>query len=315
MLTTTIANHATSKARLGSVYERSHKSEDLKSVTERYLYHCKRVKKLADSTLVYYELYTKQFREYMESAGMTNISDVTNMDCDVFFIDLSDHLEDSSLNLVKRVVKNLVIWCRTYIKANINVVSTEIRETKVRDAHPNKITHDQIQTVIRKTKDRQDKLMISVMYESGLRISELKNMKIEHIKGREIGVVGKGGVYRPTFINQRTANEVRAWVTYNGWGDGCVFRPTKTPKPGFSHTDSIRKRIKKLFWDILGITVYPHMIRRAFALYLYQHGCGLRTIQKLLGHARIETTMIYLNIDKDYLGNEHEKFFRKSVYA
>lgn len=319
MNTTTMARHAENKTLLNVTHGTITTNSDLKSTMDQYLYYCQHVTEHAEGTLIYYELYLRQFREYMESAGLNNLGEITNLDVDVFFIECRDRLEASSCNLVKAVIKSYISWCKTYVKVELKVISSEIRSAKVRSKHGNALTHAQIRSVIKKARHKQDKLMISLMYESGLRISETIAVKMEHIRGRTIDVVGKGGKHRITFITASLAKQIKDWMNENGWRGGYIFRPLSrfnaTTMDQYSDEDALRQRIKKLFKRFVAVDMTPHMLRVAFALRLLRMGCNLRTIQKLLGHSKIETTMTYLKISDDYLEKDHKKFFGNSVYA
>ncbi len=285
------------------------------SLIEDYLYHCEYAHELATPTLVNYEVYLRQFREFEETTGITDIRLLTIQDIDEFAIFLRPRLSVATVNLVKRILKGFFEWCKNYKSIKLKIISAEIRELKVKGKHNEALTKEQIQYVIKRARNRQDKLIISVMYESGLRISEVRDFKIEHLRGRKLSVVGKGSVYRPAFITDQLANELRLWMSDNGWTEGHVFRPEKVMSPLFRDPESISKRVIKLFLTLLNVQMTPHKLRHAFAIRLLEEGCSLRTIQKLLGHAKIETTMIYLDISDEYLENEHDKYFGGSVFA
>jgi len=288
-----------------------------------YLYYAENVRGMAKSTLKGRVAYLKQFRQYLLENNIKDLSTLTNIDLDMFFVEMSKRVSDytgrlittGTVNTSKRSVKSFLVWCIDYPEIPIRVKLKEIRELKRKDNHPKLLTRQQIRTVIKRTRNRQDRLMISVMFEAGLRISEVTDMKIEHLRGRTLDVVGKGSKHRITFITASLAKQLRAWMKENGWKDGYVFRPQMHGGLRYTHTDTVRQRIKRLFQDILGVVMHPHLIRHAFALWLLKQGCSLRSIQKLLGHSNIQTTMTYLGIDDDYLEKEYTKSFGLSVYA
>lgn len=297
----------------------------INSLINQYLYYAENVRGMATSTLKGRGSYLRQFHEYLILHHVRDVSQITNMDLDIYFVELSKRvsvhtgrqLTTGTVNTSKRAVKGFLTWCLTYLEMPLKVKIKEIRERRRDEDHPEILTHRQISRVIKKTRNRQDKLIISVMYEAGLRISEVADMKIEHLRGRTLGVVGKGKKFRSVYITPKLAKELHTWMDYNGWEEGFVFRPQMhgDGETGYTHTDTIRARIKKLFTEIEGLDMHPHLIRHAFAIRLMENGCGLRSIQKLLGHSRIETTMIYLDISDDYLEKEYTNGFGGSVYA
>jgi site-specific recombinase XerD len=288
----------------------------------QYLYYAKNVRGLADSTLKSRIIYLGQFYRYAEEREL-KLDRITNSDLDFYFVQMSQRksihtgrqITTGTVNTSKRAIKAFLTWCDAYMEIPLKVRLGEIRESKRDDTYPKILTHKQITTVIKQTRNKQDKLIISVIYEAGLRIAELADMRIEHLRGTTLDVVGKGRKHRITYLSPLLAKAIRSWMIQNGWSEGHVFRPQQHGGERYIHTDTIRQRIKRLFWEKLGIEMHPHLLRHAFALRLLKNGCGLRSIQKLLGHAKIETTMMYLQICDEYLRLEYSQSFKQSVYA
>lgn len=288
----------------------------------QYLYYAANVRGLAVSTLKGRMSYLGQFNAYLHEREIT-LSSLRNIDLDVYFVGMSQsvsahtgrQITTGTVNTSKRAVRAFLTWCIEYPEIPIKVKTKDIREVKRDDTHPKLLSHKQIKRVIKRTKNRQDKLMISVMYEAGLRISEVADMKIEHLRGKTLDVIGKGRKHRITFVTSKLAKQLHEWMEQNGWENGYVFRPQMHGDGlgGYTHTDTIRARIKKLFSDLEGIDMHPHLIRHAFALRLLKRGCSIRSIQLLLGHSNIQTTMTYLGIDNVYLEREHSNSFGVTV--
>ena len=81
----------------------------------------------------------------------------------------------------------------------------------------------------------------------------------------------------------------------------------------YTNIDTVRARIKRVFLRVMGIDMHPHQLRHAFAINLLENGANIRSIQKLLGHAKIETTMRYLGISDKYLKQDYTTHFGGSV--
>lgn len=289
--------------------------ETLEELIQQYLYYAQNVRELAPTTLKGKRIYLAQFCQYLKRNHMVELDQLTNRDVDPYFIDMKNRLSTHSANSSKRAVKGLLRWYETY-KQPTGVRLSEIREKTPDAKMPDILTHREILIVIKKTKCRQDKLMISVMYETGMRISEVMDMKLEHLRGATLDVIGKGRKHRITFLSPRLAREVKQWCRDNEWSCGYVFRPIMhgVEQLGYTNSETLRKRIKREFKLIVNRDMHPHQIRHAFALRLLKRGSDLRSIQKLLGHSKIETTMIYLDIDNAYLEKQHKKSFHLSVY-
>lgn len=294
---------------------RDDEQETLEELIQQYLYYAQNVRELAPTTLKGKRIYLRQFYQYLKTNCPVELAQLTNSDIDPYFIDIKDRLSTHSANSSKRAVKGFLKWYETY-KEPLKVRLSEIREKTPEGKMPDILTHREILAVIKKTKCRQDKLIISVMYETGMRISEVMNMKLEHLRGRTLDVIGKGRKHRITFLSPKLAREIRKWCQDNGWQYGYVFRPLMhgVAQLGYTNSETLRKRIKHEFRKNINRDMHPHQIRHAFALRLLKGGSDLRSIQKLLGHSKIETTMIYLDIDNAYLEKQHKKSFHLSVY-
>lgn len=142
----------------------------------------------------------------------------------------------------------------------------------------------------------RNKLIIYLLFDSGVRVSELVNIKIKDIDfiERSIKVLGKGSKDRYVFFSSLTLNILMEWMQYykeiskseylfvNYNGEGMTVRSVE--------------RIVKLAGDKIGIKLHPHMLRHTFATDLLNKGADLRMIQELLGHENLDTTQIYTHI-------------------
>lgn len=289
-----------------------------------YIYYGQHVRGMAKTTLKSRIIYLRQFHTYLESMGIEDITKLTNTDLDMYFIHMgkrvsykNEPLSTHSINASKRAIKGFLKWCLNYCSLEPAVVIEEIRERKVADKKPNILTHEQILYVIKKIENHQDRLLVSVIYEAGLRISEAMELKIEDIRGTTLDIIGKGSKHRITFISLKLAEELHGYMADKAWGNGYIFRPQMHGEKGegYKNSDTVRRRIKFYFKKYLNREMHPHMLRHAFALRLLEAGCNLRSIQKMLGHSKIETTMVYLNINDSHLYGEYQKGFTDTVYA
>ena len=149
----------------------------------------------------------------------------------------------------------------------------------------------------------RDKAILEMFFSTGLRISELCNLKIDEInlKRGEFSVRGKGGKIRVVFLSDRAKSALANYLEKKGGvADEKLF--PMTPR-------SIQRMIKK-YAIAAGITkkVTPHVLRHAFATDLLQNGADLRSVQVMLGHANISTTQIYTHFTDKQLKEVHKAF-------
>ncbi len=161
----------------------------------------------------------------------------------------------------------------------------------------------------------RDRTMLELMYASGLRVSELVNLKVFHVSLNEgvLRVMGKGSKERLVPFGQVAAQWVEQYVTQSrpallGQHQSEDLFITVRGK----HAGEAMTRV--MFWQLIKryaliadiqVPISPHTLRHAFATHLLNHGADLRAVQMLLGHADISTTTIYTHIARERLKTLH----------
>ncbi len=162
-----------------------------------------------------------------------------------------------------------------------------------------------------------DQAVLELAYASGLRLAELRGLRLEqlHLEAGFVNVIGKGGkervvplgrkavaamqqyidVGRPKFVNQRSPANV--FLTKRG-----------TPFAPVTLWLRIKQRARRAGLQSRHGGTTPHMLRHSFATHLLEHGADLRVIQELLGHASIGTTEVYTHVAGSRLREVHRKF-------
>ena len=159
-----------------------------------------------------------------------------------------------------------------------------------------------------KPEGHRNRAIIEVLYSSGLRVSELTDLKIGNIY-TEIGflrVVGKGNKERLVPIGKDALRYLRLYID--------EVRRHQAPAKGHEEIVFLNRRGKKLTRVMIFImiknlakevgiakNVSPHTFRHSFATHLIEGGADLRAVQEMLGHESITTTEIYTHLDRDYL--------------
>ena len=182
---------------------------------------------------------------------------------------------------------------------------------------PNILTVDEVNTLLdinlNTPFDYRNKAMLELMYGSGLRVSELVNLRLEDIdlNNSIVRTIGKGSkerivpfgeyaskalndyinTYRPMLIKR----EVSEYLFLNNHGKNMT-------RQGFFKIIkeiALEKGIKK--------ELSPHTLRHSFATHLLTGGADLRSIQEMLGHANLSTTEIYTNISREEIKNKYHE--------
>jgi integrase/recombinase XerD len=163
-----------------------------------------------------------------------------------------------------------------------------------------------------------DQAMLELAYASGLRLAELRNIRLEqlHLEAGFINVIGKGNKERVVPVGQKAVEAIENYLRsgrpqlVNRKSPANLFLSKRgTPFASVSLWWRIKRRVK-----LSGISrnVTPHMLRHSFATHLLEHGADLRVIQEMLGHANISTTEVYTHVAKSRLREVHRNFHPRS---
>jgi Site-specific recombinase XerD len=159
-----------------------------------------------------------------------------------------------------------------------------------------------------------DHAILELAYASGLRLSELKNLRIEqlHLDSGFINVIGKGNKERVVPVGRKATEALNRYLQggrpklVTRRSPANVFLTSRgTPFAAVTLWKRIKDRVRRA-----GIerNITPHMLRHSFATHLLEHGADLRVIQELLGHANISTTEIYTHVTGNRLRDIHRRF-------
>lgn len=161
---------------------------------------------------------------------------------------------------------------------------------------------------------RRDRAILELFYSSGLRLSELCQLRLEQYDAEErfLRVTGKGNKTRIVPVGGKAREALEAYLS--GARRELVKRRTGSEvflsvRGGPLSPDRVRQIVKERAVAAgIDLKVYPHLLRHSFATHLLEGGADLRVIQELLGHADISTTQIYTHVDGARLKAIHKKF-------
>ena len=168
--------------------------------------------------------------------------------------------------------------------------------------------------VVQTARELCDRAVMELAYSSGLRLAELRNLRLEqlHLEVGFLNVIGKGNKERVVPVGGKAVEAINHYLAagrprlVGARSPANVFL-TSRGTPFASVT--LWLRIKN-FVTRAGIkrNITPHMLRHSFATHLLEHGADLRVIQELLGHSSISTTEVYTHVAGSRLREVHRKF-------
>ena len=268
-------------------------------------------KGLSKNTIQSYESDIYQLYQWNISKNKKRITEIKKIDTSQYISYLfSQNLKSTSVN---RKISSLKTFFNFLLKKkliNVNPFADQIMPKKPISL-PKSISEDDVVKLLDAPKPDsliglRDKAMLELLYASGVRISELVNIKFSDLdlERNIIKVFGKGSKERlvpfgedaaqciSAYIDERKKNKDIASIKY-------IFlnnRGSKISRHAFWH------RLKEYCLEIgLKKDISPHTLRHAFATHLLNRGADLRSVQVLLGHSDLSTTQIYTHIAKQRL--------------
>lgn len=161
---------------------------------------------------------------------------------------------------------------------------------------------------------QRDKTMLEMLYATGLRVSELVDLKFEQLSLNQgvVQIVGKGGRERLVPVGEEALNWLEIYLNsgrellLSGRQSDYIF---VTNRGGNMTRQAFWHLIKRYAFEAqITKPLSPHTLRHAFATHLLNHGADLRVVQLLLGHVSLSTTQIYTHVARERLKTLHAQF-------
>jgi len=245
-----------------------------------------------------------------------SVQEVSLLSIDSYCAKRRATVKASSINSERQAYRSFFSYCQVYRLIELQFDYRSIKRSKEHPPRIEPLTKKQIATVVSKCENAQDRLMIALLFESGMRIGELLTLRLEHIHGAQIQVRGKGAKDRIVCIPEDLSRAIYDYCTYRGYTQGHVFRPLQAhsnhASDRYTSDYGVRDRIKREFAKH-GIKMHPHLLRHSFAFNWLDNGGDLRSLQLLMGHSSIEITQRYLGLSDDYLCKVYKNVSPKSI--
>ena len=269
----------------------------------------------SNNTIESYKRDLNKFLEYIKDKSIDKISkeDLKNYIKYLKKENLSEKSIARNISSLKSFYKFLVI--EKYITHNPSDV---LFLPKVKKSLPNTLTEDEVLKLLdielTDNFSYRNKAMLELMYATGLRVSELVNLKLQDIDFSQdiIRTFGKGSKERVIPIGDYAKEYLKKYIyEYRGGmlkRESCEYlflnnHGKQMTRQGFF------KIIKKIAKEkVINKDLSPHTLRHSFASHLLKYGADLRTIQELLGHSDISTTQIYTHITNEELKKNYNDF-------
>ena len=160
--------------------------------------------------------------------------------------------------------------------------------------------------------DDRDRAILEFLFSTGARVTELCGVKLKDIdfEKREVVLFGKGKKERISYLSNTAVKAIKAWLENRPHASEYLFNNIRGGKPmSRENIEKIFRRLSQVSGLSETIKVTPHVIRHTTATQALDNGMPIEEVQKLLGHAKISTTMIYIDMTDKRVRDRHRAIF------
>ena len=214
---------------------------------------------------------------------------------------------------IRRVLSSFFEWCALEGLIPANPVR-RIASIKAEKSPRKAMKRIELEYLRNACGNIRDKALVDFLYSTGVRVSELCNARIENIDWEKKAVLiehGKGDVTRWTYLNPESEVSLRAYLESRHDDSPFVFSPARgnSPRPVAPRTvQSAIDRIVATSGKRYSVKISPHIFRHTIATVLLRNGMPVEQVQRFLGHANINTTMIYAEVRDEDVRRAHSMY-------
>ncbi|QGV05379.1 site-specific tyrosine recombinase XerD [Lactobacillus acetotolerans] len=295
------------------------KISDLKGQIEDYLRYSQIERGLSENTITAYRQDLYEFLDFIKEEGMTSWP-IKAVDIDAFLARQRDL--DKATSSISRMISSLRKFYQWLARQDIQKINPmlEIDPPKKEHRLPVALTEEEVTTLLKqpdvdKKLGLRDRALLETMYATGIRVSELINLKLKdlHEDLKLVKVLGKGSKERLIPISEVALSWIKRYE--KKVRDPLLLQKNKSSEfiflnnRGEALTRQAVWQIIKRYCKMAGIEkdVTPHTLRHTFATHLLENGADLRVVQEILGHSDISTTQIYTNLTQKHILQVYKK--------
>ncbi len=283
-----------------------------------FLLFLKDNKNYSDLTIINYRKDLVEFLDFINK----DLCSVNREDIKKYLLLLFEHNNKNST--VSRKISSLKSFYK-FMKENGYVKSSPVNAVKYpkkEKSLPKFVQFNELEEMINVSKEgeygERNYLILELLYDTGVRVSELVNIKLNDIDmdNKRIRIFGKGSYERFVFFGDYAMDAINDYMNdlrcklLDGKESEYLFLNKNGDK---ITTRGIAKIIDAIISKVaLKIKVSPHTLRHTFATHLLDNGCDLRSVQEMLGHKNINTTEVYTHVTSERLKDVYFKSHPRS---
>ncbi len=274
------------------------------------------------NTQISYERDLKKLKEYLVQQGITKVQAVSETTLNSYILFLEK--EGKAASTVSRYIASFKGFFEYCLKHGViaSDPAERLKPPKVEKKYPQILTISETQKLmdgpdLQSDKGIRDRAMLELLYATGIRVSELISLKIKdmnlsmeyvvcHEKSKD-RIIPFGGEAKTALINY--LEKTRAQMVGDAESEylfvNCSGKPMS--RQGFW-------KLIKYYADKAGIEkeITPHTFRHSFAAHLLENGADVQSVQKMMGHADVSTTQMYVEMQAGNVRDVYKKFHPRS---
>ena len=281
---------------------------------EDYLHFLKYEKNYSEDTITSYEIDILEYLNYCEEKNIS-IEKAKYNDVSSFLMDLNNRKEKATT--LSRKISSLRGFYKFLMREEVVTDNpfTLVKAPKKEKKLPRFFYYNELEELfdacdLGTTLGIRDRAILEVFYSSGIRVSELVNIKKSDISGKEMRIFGKGSKERIVYLGEYALEAINNYLNnsypelnvsdseylfLNNNGNKLTTRGVRYILDKIIEKTSVNKKIS------------PHMLRHSFATHLLNEGCDILSVQELLGHESLSATAIYTHVTTDRLKEVYYK--------
>lgn len=295
-------------------------SNALQTQFESYLLTEKRV---CANTFSAYQQDIAQFVHFLESRQQKTLEQVAIADVKEYLRYLKETLVLSARSITRKISALKVLFTYAHERHGLPNLAEDLTFPKLEKKLPEYLSEQEIETVLAAADAdtslhaQRNKMLLYLLYVSGMRISELTNLTISalHFDTGFIHVQGKGGKGRMIPLPVPILSLLKAHVEKTQLAATAHHQKNDYLFP-ILYAGTIRPITRQACWNIVtqlckkaGIErkISPHKLRHSLATHMLKQGADLRSLQMLLGHENLATVQVYTHVETSYLRSIYDK--------
>lgn len=270
----------------------------------------KKIEGISPESMKTYNFYLTDFFEHINRP----FEQVTTNDIRIYLYETQKRtgISNRTLDGKRLVINTFMDWCwkEGYIPNN---PCASIKPIKFEEKPREPLSNMELEIVRDACENYRDKAMIELFYSTGCRLSEMVNLKISDIDftSKEVHLFGKGSKHRTSYLNAKAEYMLKKYFELERPKDSIsdsVFVIFRKPYNEM-HKGSIYARVKAI-QKRSGIerSLFPHLLRHTMATDALNRGMNVAEVKEILGHEKLDTTMIYAKISHDSVKFNHKRY-------